>query len=202
MSRDLKSMPASSFLMLAAMELRLPSGGWPILERGAQFAQEVFVQGVEPDVLDWKSRLAMAVIASASAGDARMDPIGGLVTTSTEPPALHETLQQQRPHPVVQGEIGPDVPDAASQNHGCEIGRTHPGQNQKAPVVDHLAQARLFLSVVPSDETIPVGKGPGGGTEAQQGQQVAIAAMHEIAQLGSGSGRVAQVMMALYQLIP
>jgi hypothetical protein len=93
-----------------------------------------------------------------------VEPVGRFVTTSPESSALDKALQQQRSDPVATGEIGPDMPDAGTQNHGGEIGRANPGWNEKAPVVDHLAQARLFLPGVPADEPIPVGKRPCAGS--------------------------------------
>ena len=78
----------------------------------------------------------------------------------------------------------------------------YPGQDQEAGVVDHEGQVALPRFGGPADEAV-AGRGlPGGGAEAEQGEGLAVGGAGEVAQLGAGQGRVAEVVVALDEGVP
>ena len=85
---------------------------------------------------------------------------------------------------------------------GGQAGEADPGQDEIARVIDDAGQVALPGGRVPADETVAGGGFPGGGTEAEQGQQQAVGGVHEVAQLGAGQGLVAERVVALHSFVP
>ena len=71
-----------------------------------------------------------------------------------------------------------------------------------AGVIDDQGQVALAGGRIPAHETVPRGGFPGGGAEAEQGQQEAVGGVREVAQLGRGQGFVAEVVVTLDELVP
>ena len=58
------------------------------------------------------------------------------------------------------------------------------------------------MARIPAHEAVAGGGFPGRGAAAEQGQQEAVGGVHEVAQLGTGQGLVAEVVVALDELVP
>ena len=63
-------------------------------------------------------------------------------------------------------------------------------------MIDDPGQVALAGGAVPANEAVAGGGFPGGGTEAEQGQQEAVGGLDEVAQLGARQGCVAEVVIA------
>ena len=168
---------------------------------GRKDGTEVLLEGIEEDVLDGESELFIDVELSATLGLADMDPVGSPVAGALEAVALDEGFDEDGS----EGEaLSPVVLDAAG-GQGEELGGEafgfDPGEDEEAGVVDNEGEARLPLIVRPADEGVPGGDLPGGGAEAQTGQR-GLSREGEVADLGSGKGLVAEVVIALYEVVP
>ena len=90
----------------------------------------------------------------------------------------------------------------AGEQVGGQRGEPDPGQDEIAGVIDDQGQVALAGGRIPAHETVARGRFPSGGAEADQGQQEAVGGVHEVAQLGAGQGLVAEVVVALDELVP
>src|SRR5208337_3040651 len=139
----------------------------------------------------------VAIELTAAGGLTDVSPVGGLVAGAAEAIRLHESLQQHRAITVallpVVGQLAGDV----AEDFRSHALRLHPGQDQKARVVDDQMHSQAPLLGAPADELITGLSFPGGGAKAQQRDKAAIDG-NEVAQLRPRERCVAQVMIALY----
>jgi len=75
-----------------------------------------------------------------------------------------------------------------------------PRQDQEARIVDHAMQVLLALAWRPADEAVARLGFPGGGAEAEQGDDAPLGP-DEVPQLGAGQWLVAQVVVALEKFV-
>ena len=145
------------------------------------------MEGIEVDVLNGKSELIFDIELSAPLGLADMDPVGGSVTGALEPVPLDKRFEENGG----EGEaLPPVVLDAAGgqgEEMGGEVFGSDPGEDEKAGIVD--------------DEGISGSDLPSGGPEAKAGDG-GFSGEGEVADLISGKGLVAEVVVALDEVVP
>ena len=113
---------------------------------------------IQPDGLLGERSRVVDIQFSAPLGLPYIDPIGSLVTSSTETRGLHEGLQQDRSVSVARGPIlGKAFGHHGKQLRGKVLG-AYPGEDEEAGIVDNQREALLSLSIVPADEAVPGGQ--------------------------------------------
>ncbi len=168
----------------------------------AEGLAKVFVEGVEVDVFEWFGILVVAVEFSAALGLADVNPVGGAVAGAGESPAFYEGLEKHGGVVVAGVPVVGQLFGGKGEYLGGEVSRAHPGQDEKAGVVDDEVEVLGALPGGPADEVVAWGDFPCGGAEAEGGQQLAVGAEDEVADLGAGKGLVSQVVMAFDQFVP
>lgn len=129
---------------------------------------------------------------AATGGLTDVEPVGCLVAGSSEAIGLDKGLQQHRTVAVSLLPIGGSLTGDAAEDLGGQSFRLHPGQDEKARVVDDQMHVAAPLLFGPADELIPRSGFPGGRAKAQQGHELAID-RDEVAQLRARQGVVAEV---------
>lgn len=168
---------------------------------GGEDGAEGFLERVEIDILDGKSILVLDVEFSPTLGLADMDPVGSFVAGSLETVALDEGLEEDGSKSEAFSPIVLDAACGQSEEMGGEVFGSDPGEDEETGVVDDEGEARHPLIVGPADEGISGSDLPGGGAEAQAGDGGG-AREGEVADLGPGKGLVAEVVVALDEVVP
>ena len=161
----------------------------------AELPLEVARQRIDPDALD---RLCMAmecVELAASLGIPEILPVGGLVASAGEAQLLDEGFQQDRAIGVAGVPIIGQASADQSEDPRSEVFTANPWQDEEAGVVDDEVQVAPALLSGPADGVIAWLGFPGARTEAEGGDDVPFGA-HEVAQLRTRQGLMAEVVMA------
>ena len=171
---------------------------WPSI--GIEDSLPVFTEGTKPDVLDQFALRSIAVITAAPLGSSDGMPSRGPIHAAVEPGLFDEGFDETEITVILMLPVLGQSLSHQGEDMGAEIGNTGPGQDQEPAVVAHPWQVFLALLCAPSDEVIPGGELPGGGTEAEQGQgNEAAAVVDRIAHLCTHQGLKAEVMIrAIY----
>ena len=156
----------------------------------------------DEDVFDGQGVLVVRVEFAAALGLAEVEPVGSPLAGAAEARGFAEGFQQDGSDAVAAVPVGGQLPLAAGEQVGGEMGDADPGQDQEAGVVDDACQIAFAGGRVPADEAVAGGSFPGGGGEAEQGQQEAVAGLDEVAQLGAGQVLVAEIVVAVDELVP
>ena len=162
----------------------------------------MFVEGVEVGVFYGCGVLVLAVEFASTLGLAYMNPVGRAVAGACEALRFDESLKK---HGLVLVAGVPIVGELFGDNGEylrCEISRTHPGQYEKPGVVYDEVEVPRALLGGPPDVVVARGDFPCRGAETEDGQELALGAEDEIADLSAGKGLVPQIVMALDQLVP
>ena len=112
--------------------------------------------------------------------------MGGLIGDSAEAWLFDEGLEQDRTVAVLKLPVVSDPVRGPSQDGRCEILALDPRQDQESGIVDHSMQALLALAGRPADEAVARLGFPGGGAEAEQGDD-APGGADEVAHPGTGA---------------
>ncbi len=160
------------------------------------------LERLEEDVLDGEGVFVADVELAAPLGLADVDPVGGSIAGAAEALRLAEGFQQHGTDAIALAPVVGKLAGGESEQVGGEIGHLDPGQDQIPGVIDEAGQVALAGGGVPADEAVAGGGFPGGGAEAEQGQGQAVGRAGKVAQLGAGQGLVAEVVVALDELVP
>ena len=162
----------------------------------------MFVEGVEVDIFDRFGVFMQAVLFAAALGLADVNPVGSSVAGAGKALTFHERLQQNGGVLIAGEPIASQPFGGKGEYLGSKVSRIHPGQDEKAGVVDDEVKVLGALLGIPADEVVAWGDFPCRGAETEGGQKLAIGAEDEVAELRAGKGLVSQVMMTLDQLVP
>ena len=146
--------------------------------------------------------MVLAVEFAAALGLADVVPVGGAIAGCGKALAFHEGLQKHGGVLVAGVPIVGQPFGGKGEYLGCEISRSHPGQNEKPGVVDDEVKVLGALLGSPADEVAARGDFPCRGAKTKSGEELAVGAEDEVADLSAGKGLVAQIVMALNQLVP
>ena len=155
---------------------------------------------VEKDILDGKEPAGMAVEFSAALGLAYAYPIGRPVACAAKACCFDKGFQECRPVAVAVLPVRRQALGHGTQDTGSEIGRGDPGQYQEASVVDHEMKVAGAFLIGPADKLVAGRDFPGGRSKSQDSEQVR-AGEDKIPELCAGQRLVAEVMVALDELI-
>ena len=117
----------------------------------------------------------MSVELAAALSLAEVDPVGGTVAGALEARGFAEGLEQDGAEAVAAVPVKRELALDGGKQMGSQAGEANPGQDEIASVIDDPGQVALAGGAVPADEAVAGGGFPGGGTEAEQGQEDAIA---------------------------
>ena len=130
----------------------------------------VFTGRVKPDVLVQFVLRSIVVISAAPLSSPDRMPSGGPVHAAVEPGLFDKGFDETEITVILMLPVLGQALSQQGEEMGAKIGNTGLGQDQEPAVVAHPGQVFLALFSTPSDEVIPGGELPGGGTEAEQGQ--------------------------------
>ncbi len=144
----------------------------------------------------------MCVELAAAQGLAEVEPVGGAIAGAAEARGFAEGFQQDGAEVVAAVPVGGQAAfDLGEQVRG-KVRDADPGQDQEASVIDDQRQVALAHGGGPADKAVAGSGFPGGGAEAEQGQGQAVAGVDEVAQLGAGQVLVAEIVVAVDELVP
>ncbi len=115
---------------------------------------EVWLQGIQPDLLDRQGWPARSAALAAPAGFADTDPVGGAVAGAGEA-AVDEGFEQHGPDPVAAVPLVGQRSRGFRQQVGGPVGTLHPGQDQEPGVVGDAGQSGFPRRRIPADEVVP-----------------------------------------------
>jgi hypothetical protein len=129
-------------------------------------------------------------------GAANTLPVGSAIGGPGKTALLDKAFDQHRTVAVALAEIRAQTTEAQGQDLRSKMGAVNPGEDEEAAVVEDLMQTGFALGMIPANESIPVADLPCGGTEAKGSQPTSVPS-DEIADLGTGHRRKAQVVPSL-----
>jgi len=168
----------------------------------AEGFSEVFVEGVEVDILDGRVVLVLAIQFASALGLPYVNPVGGAVAGAGKTFPFDESLEKHRFVLVAGVPIAGELFGDNGEYFRCEISRTHPGQYEKPGVVYDEVEVLRALLGRPSDIVVAWGDFPCRGAETEDGQELALGAENEVADLSAGKGLVPKIVITLNQLVP
>jgi len=160
----------------------------------------VSVERIDPDGLDGQQGLVFDIELSAARGLSEAKPVGSLVGGAAKALLLDEGFEQERPVTVLELPVGGDLPGGASQDGRGQIPAFNPRQDEESRIVHDPVQVLLALRRRPADIVVARLGLPGGGSEAEQGDE-ASASANEVAQLGTGQRLIAEVVVTVGVLV-
>jgi len=174
----------------------------PKLALAAEGFPEVFVERVEVGIFYGCGVLVLAIQFASTLGLPYVNPVGGAVAGAGEALRFDESLKK-RGLVLVAG--APIVGESFGDNGEylrCEISRVYPGQYEKPGVVYDEVEVLRALLGGPSDVVVARGHFPCCGAETEGGQELALGAENEIADLSAGKRLVSKIVITLDQLVP
>jgi hypothetical protein len=161
------------------------------------------IEWIDPDGFDRQQGLVVNIKLSAAGGLSEAAPVGSLVSGAAKALLLDEGFEQERPVTVLELPVGGDVPGCASQNGRGQILAFDPRQDQESRIVHDPAQVFLALRGRPADMVVARLGLPGGGSEAEQGDEPPAGANEAVGHRaavdsrGSGNGRCTRCAAAI-----
>lgn len=128
---------------------------------GEDFSK-VIHKGIKPDVLDGKGKFPVGVFFPPPLCLADPDPVGGLVAGADEAFGFDEGFEEHRGIVVALLTVLLDSSGRHAEQHGSEIFRLDPGEDQETGVVDDELEIFLLQFSGPADPGVPGGDLPGG----------------------------------------
>ena len=162
----------------------------------------MFVEGIKVDIFDGCGVLVLAIQFASTLGLAYVNPVGGAVAGTGKTLPFDESLKKHGGVVVTGAPIFRQPFGGKGEYLGCEISRTHPGQNKKPRVVDDEVEVLRALLGGPSDIVVAGGDFPCRRAETKGGQKLTLAAENEVTHLSAGKRLVSKVVMTLDQLVP
>ena len=178
--------------------------------RCSELVAEAPEEGIKEDVLDGERITMLGVKFATALSVADKDPVGGPIGSASEAILLDKSLQEKRAVGVALFPMGRKTLGDTSEDARCQIVRSDPGKDEEASIVDDEMKKTFTLLLVPANELITRSDFPGRGTEAESRQEVGTTdlidavrgAEHQVTQLSTWQGLVAQIVVAFDQLIP
>ena len=150
------------------------------------------VERIDPDGFDRQQCLVVDIELAAAGGLSEAERVGSLVGGATKALLLDEGFEQERVVTVLELPVGGDLPGGASQDGRGQILAFDPRQDQESRIVHDPVQVLLALRRRPADVMVARLGLPGGGPEAEQGDEP-FAGANKVAQLGTGQRLIAEV---------
>src|SRR6266571_5985034 len=160
-----------------------------------QLLAEVTLEGIHKNILHWRLELVSAVLPGASLSLADVKPIGGPITTTSEPLPLDKRFQQHYRMAVMRLPIASHTARHPAQNVTGQLRHAYPGQDQKPTIVDDPAQVGLAFVGCPANERISGLGFPSRRAKQGTGQITTLTILHQIAQIFSYRAAVGQVVI-------
>ena len=138
---------------------------------------------------------------SPSLGLPDMNPISCTVASSPEAVLLDKRFQEGWLVAIADLPILGQLFGSTGQNAGSKVLGGNPGKDKEAGVVEDQMKVTFPLLSTPADKAITGGNLPGSGSEAQCRQEVGTT-KDKVADLCSGEGLIAEIMITLDEFIP
>jgi hypothetical protein len=131
----------------------------------SQDLPEIFSQWVTPDCLDGTIRLVGEIVFAPAGGQAKVLPIGSLVTGARESLRVNERLYEIDSVAIQRFPVRAYPVDNSGQHVRGKALHLNPGKNQEAGIVGYQVDVGATGGSIPSDETIATSNVSGRRTE-------------------------------------
>jgi len=131
----------------------------------------------------------VAVELAAALSGADVEPVGGTVAGAWESVGVDKGLEQDGSVGVSGGPVVGEAAGGEGEELGGEVGGVDPGEDEESGVVGDEVEMVLSLLGGPADPAVSGGEAPGGGPEAEEGQEPALRS-GEVAELGTREAAV------------